>query len=295
MMMEKKNKSKFILLGAGLPRTGTMSTRAALKILLQGDVYHMMAVAHERHDHHHLWRQALDKTISKEGWKTILDEYAGGVDYPVSHFYKEILKVYPDAKVLLNVRDPVKWYQSVRDSILQVVKIQNSWPCTWFSSLMGIRNVPRMLHDLSDPVPTSSSQGIGMFTAVSKGEKTAVQFYHDHVAEVKNHVPANQLLVFEVKQGWEPLCEFLELPVPDCPFPRVNDTEVMRQTGRTFWRLSMLFIVILPLSFCLLSYFGDFNIVYLAILYFAVVVIIRIFQKTVTEKVVSKLTKQKED
>ena len=57
----------------------------------------------------------------------------------------------------------------------------------------------------------------------------------------------------------------------------------------------MMFIVILPFSFCLLSYFGDFNIVYLAILYFAVVMVIRIFQKTVTEKVVSKLTKQKED
>ena len=56
---------KFILLGAGLPRNGTMSTRAALKILLKGDIYHMIVVANERLDHHDLWRQALNKTITR--------------------------------------------------------------------------------------------------------------------------------------------------------------------------------------------------------------------------------------
>ena len=99
---------------------GTTSTRVALKTLLNGDVYHMIVVAVERPEHRPLWIQAVNKTITRKGWKTLLDEYAGGVDYPVSHFYKEILEVYPDAKVVLTVRDPVKWYQSVKESILHV-------------------------------------------------------------------------------------------------------------------------------------------------------------------------------
>ena len=57
--------ANFVLVGAGLPRNGTMSTRAALKQLLGGDIYHMMVVGMERYDHHPLWRQALNKTLTK--------------------------------------------------------------------------------------------------------------------------------------------------------------------------------------------------------------------------------------
>ena len=60
-----KKHSNFVLVGAGLPRNGTLSTRVALKMLLKGDIYHMMVVGMERYDHHPFWRQALDKTISK--------------------------------------------------------------------------------------------------------------------------------------------------------------------------------------------------------------------------------------
>ena len=177
--------------------TGTMSTRAALKTLLKGDVYHMMELIFERPDHHDLWKQALNKTITKEGWETILGDYVAGVDYPVAHFYKEILEVYPDVKVLLNVRDPVRWYESVRDSILRVTNIQTSWPCTWFLTIMG--SDPWLPRDASDPVPTSSSKGYGLFSAITAGQEAAVEFFHEHVAEVKKHVPEDKLLVFEVK------------------------------------------------------------------------------------------------
>ena len=178
------------------PTIGTMSTRAALKTLLRGEVYHMMELIFERPDHHKLWKQALDKTITKEGWKTILGDYVAGVDYPVAHFYKEILEVYPDVKVLLNVRDPVRWYESVRDSILKISRIQTSWPCSWLVSLMG--SDPWLPTYFSDPVATSSSKGYGMFSAVTAGQEAAVEFFHEHVEEVKKHVPEDKLLVFEV-------------------------------------------------------------------------------------------------
>ena len=170
--------------------------------------------------------------VFREGWETLLSDYVGGVDYPVSHFYKEILEIYPEAKVLLNVRDPIKWYQSVRDSILDINITQKSFPCNVFHQIMGTAAQTQLIWDLSDPVPTSSSAGLGLFSAVSAGEDVAVQFYKDHVEEVKRHVPANQLLVFEVKEGWEPLCKFLDVPVPNCPFPRVNDTETMKKAKR---------------------------------------------------------------
>ena len=175
---------------------GTLSTRSALKTLLHGEVYHGLVILAERTDHHHLWRQAVNKTISREGWQTILSDYVAGVDNPIAHFYKEIIEVYPDVKVLLNVRDPDKWYQSVRDSILKVSLDLTSWPCSWFAFLMG--DDVQIVWDLSEAVPSSSSSGLGLFSAVMAGRDTALEYYNDHLEEVKNHVPEDQLLVFNV-------------------------------------------------------------------------------------------------
>ena len=76
------------------------------------------------------------------------------------------------------------------------------------------------------------SAGLSLFGAVSSGQEAAVQFYQEHVAEVKRIVPKDKLLVFEVKQGWQPLCDFLNVPVPENPFPRINDTEAMNEARR---------------------------------------------------------------
>ena len=149
----------------------------------------------------------------------------------MSHFYKEILREFPDVKVLLNVRDPVRWYESVRDSILALHLTMQSWPCSWFHALMGTDVVEKMM-DHKGMVPTSSSAGLDLFGAVSGGQEAAVQFYQEHVEEVKRHVPSDKLLVFEVKQGWRPLCDFLNVPIPENPFPRVNDTEAMNDARR---------------------------------------------------------------
>jgi hypothetical protein len=62
--------------------------------------------------------------------------------------------------------------------------------------------------------------------------ENAVRVFEAHNAAVQAYVPADRLLVYEVSQGWEPLCEFLGVPVPDTPFPRVNDTESMQRRQR---------------------------------------------------------------
>jgi len=290
--MHEKN-GKFIVVGAGLPRTGTLSTRSALKTLLHGEVYHGLVILAERTDHHHLWRQAVNKTISREGWQTILSDYVAGVDNPIAHFYKEIIEVYPDVKVLLNVRDPDKWYQSVRDSILKVSLDLTSWPCSWFAFLMG--DDVQIVWDLSEAVPSSSSSGLGLFSAVMAGRDTALEFYNDHVEEVKNHVPEDQLLVFNVKQGWEPLCKFLDLPIPDCPFPRVNDTEAILSAGRIIMYFSWLFVVFIPLGMLLASLFTDFSIVLMILSYLLFLLLFRLISKSSLVKalVVDKMTNSK--
>ena len=125
----------------------------------------------ERPDHHPLWRKALAGTITKEEWRIILSEYRAGVDYPVSFFYKEIMEVYPEAKVLLNVRDPRKWYKSVYGSILQLMLTVNSWPCTWFSWLTGKRDGLALANDLARPVPKCSTIGESQKHTVTKKQR----------------------------------------------------------------------------------------------------------------------------
>jgi len=115
-----------------------------------------------------------------------MEDYKGGVDYPVSYFYKELMVAYPNAKVLLNVRNPVAWYQSVTNTIGRVRKITESWPGSWFVPLMGRAELTKNVHGLSNQVPSCSSSGLGMMDACAAGEETAVQFYHDHVNEVKS-------------------------------------------------------------------------------------------------------------
>ena len=238
----------FVLIGAGLPRTGTMSTRAALKIILKGNIYHMAVVVAERPDHHWFWRKVIKGEANKSEWRKVLSDFRGGVDYPISFFYKELMEVYPNAKVLLTTRDPVKWYESVKNAIYKLQCTMQSWPCTWFLSLIGRSEMFQLVDDMSSVAPKCSSSGLGMFGAVAAGEKAAVQLWHDHVTEVKKMVPAEKLLIWEVKEGWEPLCKFLDVPVPQEPFPRVNDTKEMEKNRKTVLYASWLLIVLIPMA-----------------------------------------------
>ena len=175
----------------------------------------------------------------------ILEDYVAGVDYPISLFYKDILEVQPNVKVLLTERDPVRWYESVRDSIMKVNAIQISWPQSFLSRLLGLYEEGRLPYDISNHSESQNKKGkilqsflssklimTGMYEAVEAGEEAAVRFYEDHAREVKRVVPNTQLLCFQVKQGWRPLCEFLNVPEPSGPFPRVNDTSTMLMVGR---------------------------------------------------------------
>eukprot|EP00090_Calanus_glacialis_P003701 TRINITY_DN12728_c0_g1_i1.p1 TRINITY_DN12728_c0_g1~~TRINITY_DN12728_c0_g1_i1.p1 ORF type:complete len:290 (+),score=63.80 TRINITY_DN12728_c0_g1_i1:118-987(+) len=239
---------EFVLLGAGLPRTGTLSTKAALGILLGGPCYHMASVLESGRDHQH-WRRAILGQATEEDWRKVLEKqgYRAGVDYPVSVFYKEIMEAYPDAKVLLNVRDPVKWYHSVKNSIFKLNKTATTFPCSWFLRLINSYDGVELAKQICYTVPQGSALGLSMFEAIENGEETAVKFWNNHVEEVKRVVPADKLLIFEVKEGWGPLCKFLEVSTPSVPFPNENDSDQIEISRKELMRSSWSIVVFLPL------------------------------------------------
>ena len=229
----------FVLIGAGLPRTGTMSTYTALEKILPGKCHHMARVGTDKTDRNvTFWLKAVVGDVTDEEWRQFVkdERLSAGVDYPVSLFWRDLVRIYPNAKVLLNDRDPVRWYESVRNTILQVVGVSTG-PLARFNPLLQlvmfvsgrgkVLVVPKTLCYAETALGSAFPRG--MFGAVEDGQEEAVKFFNAWKAQVIREVPADRLLVWQVKEGWGPLCSFLGLPVPEEPFPNVNDTPSMLQ------------------------------------------------------------------
>jgi Sulfotransferase domain len=204
------------LIGAGLPRTGTLSQKVALEMLGFGPCYHMVDVLGDL-DLVAKWRRALD---GDPDWDDIFGEHQSTVDWPGSFYYRDLLDVYPDAKVLLSVRDGDAWAASMRDTI---------WGLFHGDILINRLSEARRIVDpkwdsylvMMDEMWRRSGLMYGD-TLDTDWMSAAVERY---AAEVQRNVPADRLLVWSVKDGWDELCEFLEVPVPDQPFPHLNDTD----------------------------------------------------------------------
>jgi hypothetical protein len=205
------------LIGAGLPRTGTLSQKVALEMLGLGPCYHMVNVLGDL-DQADYWKRAL---AGENVWDDVFDGFNSTVDWPGGYFYKELVEHYPDAKVLLSERDPEKWARSMGDTV-------------W-----AVRNGDSLMRNLSDArghVDEGWAKFLEMIDGLlwhDRGTFADAKETPEQLAsamtrfneEVKANVPAERLLVWDVTQGWEPLCEFMELPVPDQPFPNVNDSK----------------------------------------------------------------------
>lgn len=202
------------IIGAGYPRTGTMSTKAALEQLGFGPCYHFVT-QFERPQDIAIWQAAAERR--PVDWTALFADFQSAVDWPTSAFYKQLMEVYPDAKILLNVRDPETWYESVRRTIYVVSRPSSSSPQSAESPAAG---TGRMLDTLAWQ---------GLFHGRFEDKDYAISVFERHNQEVKEAVPASKLLVWEVKEGWEPLCRFLNVDVPHTPFPRLNDAETFRQ------------------------------------------------------------------
>lgn len=210
------------VVGAGFGRTGTLSLKNALEQLGFGPCYHMFEVI-ERPDHIEMWhRLAYGGAID---WDLLFKDFQSTVDWPAARYWRELAGHYPDARVLLSLRDPESWYKSVTDTIYQGLKIRIP---------DNVPEVRRHQLEMARKIVMEDTFG-GRFE--DKGH--AIEVYNRHNDEVRRAIPPNRLLVFEPKEGWAPLCRFLEVPTPLEPFPHLNDTATiqarmkqMRESGR---------------------------------------------------------------
>jgi hypothetical protein len=221
------------VVGAGFGRTGTMSLKVALEKLGFGPCYHMTEVF-EHPEHASFWLSAWRG--EPVDWEGVLGDYGAAVDWPACTFYEELMERYPEAKVLLTVRDPERWYESVRNTIYELSVAITRHPLYRIGyTLVGLivfRGPGNA--NLADELIWE-----GTFDGRFEDRAYAKEVFERHNAEVRRRVPADRLLVYEVKKGWGPLCESLGVGEPDEPFPNTNDTAQMRQRLRGIKAISI--------------------------------------------------------
>lgn len=201
------------VIGAGFGRTGTLSLKFALEKLGFDKCYHMMEIPLVP-EHIPLWRAAA--AGQSVDWESLFEGYQAAVDWPSCNFWRQQLQVFPEAKVILTRRDPEQWYSSVMHTI-------------WLSSEQGRMDLADA--EMTELVEHEGRDRIkmvyeviwdGVFGLRMEDKKHVMQCFERHNQSVINSVPAEQLLVIEPGDGWSPLCEFLQVEVPDAEYPRIN-------------------------------------------------------------------------
>ena len=203
------------VIGAGFGRTGTLSLKTALEELGFGPCHHMTEIIKDMWRQGRIWNRVV--AGNERDWDHVFAGYRATVDWPSCNYYAELAEAYPQAKVILTVRDSEKWYASMTETIFR----------------MQQRLILRVLMKIPG-LPIRFAQTVFDQTFnFDTGRDNAIATFERHNAEVRQRIPAERLLVFEVAQGWEPLCAFLGVPVPDRPFPRVNDREEFQRLPQT--------------------------------------------------------------
>ncbi len=199
------------IIGAGFGRTGTQSLQRAIEMLGFGPCHHMYEVRRNP-GLTAAWQAIVDGRPAD--WDAVFKGYESTVDWPASAYWREISARYPQAKVILTVRDPAEWYDSMLQTIVP-------------SATLGAEVDP-------DPNGRAGSELIrkvaldGIFQGRIADRAFALQRFEDHRKAVIAAIRPDQLLVMDVREGWSPLCTFLGVTVPDQPFPSGNTVSDFR-------------------------------------------------------------------
>ena len=197
------------LICIGMHRTGTLSVKVALEELGFGPVYHGYELA-GRPEQASLWQEAID-TGGRIDWSRIFGEYQVIMDWPMLGFWEQVTAFYPDAKVLLTVRDSESWFDS-------------------HAALLGtiFERLASEDHPASDEVNAVMSRVIGETFAPNDpfDKEPAIKVFEQHYEAVRATVGSDRLVEYHVREGWEPLCGLLGVDVPDESFPYVNARQV---------------------------------------------------------------------
>ena len=175
-----------------------------------------------------MWNEAMDAKYLGQGprftrtdWDQLLGSYSAvSADPPAVAFAEDLVAAYPEAKVILVEREIESWYRSFDTNVITA-----QWsPMISFVSELDpwlLRPVRRCHRRWATGWMDSDCQ--------AEMQEKARQAYRNHYALVRRVTPKGRLLEYKLTDGWGPLCEFLGKPVPDVPFPRVNDSEALQE------------------------------------------------------------------
>ncbi|PWY94486.1 hypothetical protein BO94DRAFT_609828 [Aspergillus sclerotioniger CBS 115572] len=226
---------KMEVLILGMPRTGTISIRLAFEILSYKPFHGRMmdTLTHL----YPLWTEALSArylhtvpVYTRPDYDKLFSGFNVSCNIPGTLVAEDLIRAYPEAKVILSTRDVDKWLGSMHKSVDKAVQWKSfDWVARWDTKVINPWwQYHKFTHSLRHLIAPN-------------GERQA---YLDHYARIKELVPEDRLLEFNPAEGWEPLCEFLGRPVPEMPFPCVNNTEqFLEGRKRRWWRSVGLMVV----------------------------------------------------
>ncbi|KAI1268645.1 hypothetical protein F5Y18DRAFT_237521 [Xylariaceae sp. FL1019] len=242
------------VISAGFSRTGTVSMSLALGKLLDGPVLHGGTQIFHRDDEWlTTWLKAYEsrRNGDKEETLKLLRMVTAGfdavADAPPNDFIPELVELYPGSKVILVKRDPEKWWKSIS----AVMAMAAPW---WLSLVMapipGWRHVPTLGDEYSRTFMALAGMEPGKGTVADLAKRGGPYMLEAHMDMVRRVVPKHRLLEYELSEGWEPLCKFLKVPVPNEPFPRANDANAAEEYSKTvLWKVAQVWLGI----FCALG------------------------------------------
>ncbi len=217
------------VIGVGFGRTGTASLREALDILGLGPTYHTKEILK---DPARLadWQAAV--AGAGPDWEKVFAGYRSTVDWPGAAFWRELVEHYPEAKVILTVRDPAQWHRSCMRTIFMAYRQDRLSRLLVTVMQLPLRALDRRFGAFNDVFDGVFRRHFGVGPVLD--EKYAVEVFEKHVREVQECVPAERLLVYRVSEGWPALCKFVGVGVPIVAFPHDNDQDAFQRESRLY-------------------------------------------------------------
>ena len=221
---------------AGWGRTGTRSLKYALEKLLAQPSYHMQNILLNKKDAK-IWHKSIFKHNQKFNWEEIYKGFGACLDFPSCNYYKELMEAYPDAKVILTIRDDQSWIKSWNVLNNQVLKSL---------TFRFLARIPGTSFKLQKDIHNEMILGKNGAFKGAITDKDRMKMFNEWNQSVIKYVPEDRLLVYQVKEGWRPLCNFLDVPMPSDSFPYKNKTKNMGHMSRF---INFMFVLILVLIF----------------------------------------------
>ncbi|CAH8602446.1 unnamed protein product [Schistosoma bovis] len=219
--------NELLVIGAGLPRTGTKSLKNALEIIYHKPCYHMTEIITKQHDDIEKWQRLFNEALNNnkpsnemiihQGLKDILNNYGTVTDVPACGFYKELMEIYPNAKVILTIRDKNDWLSSFRQTLMP--KSNDSFNRTIDEADQILELGPKFIQMAID----SMKLAFRKLDFDIDNDEEMLRCFDEYNKIVKETVPSERLLIHQLGDGWEPLCKFLNVDIPEgISYPFIN-------------------------------------------------------------------------